>query len=347
MDIRHSKHRWEVCELTTETKAVEFQKKGLGDTLLKYGTLLALILIIVANAIVTKNFFSVGTLWNLLFQTTTVMILCMGMTMVIAAGGIDISVGSMMAACSMIGAQLMNLWPQSVIWGIIGPLLFALLFGGGIGLLIAKYRMQPMIITLSMLYVFRGIGQVLHNGGTLSLPPSYVTDFAYIKVWGVVPVQFFVWAIIVAGVYVLVRKTRFGIYIEAFGDNPVATKISGVNIVLVVVIAHALCSFFAGVAGLMETAMATSSDPNTLGLNMELDAIAAVAIGGTPMVGGRPNMLGSVLGAFIITLITIMVNMNNIPYAWSLILKTFVLVAALYIQNIRNAKAMKMGGLSA
>jgi ribose transport system permease protein len=315
--------------------------------MLKYGTLLALIIIIIANAIFTKNFFSIGTLWNLLFQCTDVVILAMGMTMVIAAGGIDISVGSMMACTSMIAAQVMNLWPDSVIFGIFAPLVFAFMFGGVIGLLISRYRMQPMIVTLSMLYTFRGIGQILHNGGTLSVPLTYFTDFAYIKVWGVVPVQFFVWLFIIAIVYILVRKTRFGIYIEAFGDNAVATKISGVNIVLVVVIAHALCSLFAGLAGLMETSLATSSDPNTLGLNMELDAIAAVAIGGTPMNGGRPNMLGSILGAFIITLITIIVNMNNIPYAWSLILKTIVLVAALYMQNIRNAKSLKMGGLSA
>jgi ribose transport system permease protein len=163
--------------------------------------------------------------------------------------------------------------------------------------------------------------------------------------WGVVPIQLFVWLLIIIAVYVLLRKTRFGVYVEAFGDNQIATKISGVNVVAVIVSAHALCSFFAGIAGLLETSLANSSDPNTLGQLMELDAIAATAIGGTPMTGGKPNIFGSVIGVFIITLITIMVNMNNISYAWSLILKTLVLVVALYMQNMRNKESLKMGGL--
>lgn len=331
--------------MSTIQKAMVIQRNGIGDTMLKYGTLIVLIIITVANAIFTKNFFSMGTFWNLMFQCTTVMILAMGMTIVIAAGGIDISVGSMMACASMISARIMFIGPEFIVAGIIVSLIVSIAAGGLIGLLISKYRIQPMIVTLSMLYILRGIGQLIHNGGTLSVEKSYFTEFAYIQLWGVVPIQLFVWIFIIAVVYILLRKTKFGTYVEAFGDNPAATKISGINIVVVVVIAHALCSLFAGIAGLLETALANSSDPNTLGMLMELDAIAATAIGGTPMTGGRPNITGTILGVFIITLITIIVNMNNIPYAWSLVLKTIVLVAALYMQNMRNRKSMKMGGL--
>ncbi|MGI6004368.1 MAG: ABC transporter permease [Christensenellales bacterium] len=326
-----------------ENSRVSFRKDNVGDTLLRFGMLIALLIIVIANAIFTPNFFSMNTVWNLMFQCTSVMILAMGITIVIAAGGIDISVGSMMACASMVAARVMFIGPKYTVAGILISLAVSLLAGGFIGLLVSKYRIQPMIVTLAMLYVLRGIAQLLHNGGTLSVASSFFTDFAYISVWGVVPVQFFVWLFVIIVVYILLRKTRFGTFVEAFGDNPIATKISGVNTVMLVVAAHALCSFFAGIAGLLETSLANSSDPNTLGQLMELDAIAATAIGGTPMTGGRPNIAGSVAGAIIVTLITIMVNMNNIPYAWSLILKTIVLFAALYMQNMRNRKSMKMG----
>ena len=319
--------------------------EGLGGVFLKHGTLIVLVIIVIANAIFTRNFFSMGTFWNLMFQCTSVMILAMGMTIVIAAGGIDISVGSMMACASMVSARIMFIGPGFVIPGIVVSLAVSVAAGALIGFLISKYKIQPMIVTLSMLYLLRGVAQLLHNGGTLVVKKSFFTEFAYISLWGSVPIQLFVWLSIIIVVYVLLRMTRFGVYVEAFGDNPIATKISGVNVVAVIVSAHALCSFFAGIAGLLETSLANSSDPNTLGQLMELDAISATAIGGTPMTGGKPNILGSVIGSFIVTLITIIVNMNNIPYAWSLILKTLVLVLALYMQNLRNTKSLKMGGL--
>jgi ribose transport system permease protein len=335
----------EVFELLATKRKINAPSEGISDSLLKHGTLIVLVIIVIANAIFTRNFFSMGTFWNLMFQCTSVMILAMGMTIVIAAGGIDISVGSMMACASMVSARVMAVGPGFVIPGIIASLVVSVLAGGLIGFLISKYKIQPMIVTLAMLYLLRGVAQLIHNGGTLTVSRSFFTEFAYIKLWGAVPVQLFVWLIVIIAVYILLKKTRFGIYIEAFGDNPVATKISGVNVVVVIVSAHAICSFLAGVAGLLETSLANSSDPNQLGQLMEMDAIAATAIGGTPMTGGRPNIFGSVIGSFIITLITIMVNMQNIPYAWSLILKTFVLVVALYMQNMRNSKSLKMGGL--
>jgi ribose transport system permease protein len=335
----------EVSELLATESKKNSPKEWIGNLLLEYGTFVVLVIIVIANAIFTRNFFSIGTLWNLVFQCTTVMILAMGMTIVIAAGGIDISVGSMMACASMVCAKVLNIGPGFVIPGIIISLLVSVIAGGLIGLMISKYRIQPMIVTLAMLYLLRGVAQLIHNGGQLSVPRSFFTEFAYIKLWGAVPVQLFVWLLVIVVVFVLLKMTRFGTYIEAFGDNPIATKISGVNVVAVIVGAHALCSFLAGIAGLLETSLANSSDPNQLGQLMEMDAIAATAIGGTPMTGGKPNIFGSVVGSFIITLITIMVNMNNIPYAWSLILKTVVLVVALYMQNMRNKESLKMGGL--
>ena len=327
------------------TSKMNASGEGIGNALLKHGTLIVLVVVVIANAIFTRNFFTIGTLWNLMFQCTPVMILAMGMTVVIAAGGIDISVGSMMACASMVSAKIMFMGPGFVIPGIIGSLAVSVMAGALIGFLISKYRIQPMIVTLSMLYLLRGVAQLLHNGGTLAVRRSFFTQFAYISVWGSVPIQLFVWLSVVIVVFILLRMTRFGVYVEAFGDNSIATKISGVNVVAVIVGAHALCSFLAGIAGLLETSLANSSDPNQLGQLMELDAISATAIGGTPMRGGKPNIIGSVLGAFIVTLITIIVNMNNIPFAWSLILKTLVLVLALYMQNLRNAKSLKVGGL--
>jgi Ribose/xylose/arabinose/galactoside ABC-type transport systems, permease components len=277
-----------------------------------------------------------NTIWNLLVQSTTVIILGLGMTVVIATGGIDISVGSVMALSGIIVAQFVSI--NQIPLAIIASLGVVALSGAFVGILVAKLKIQPMIISLSMLYVLRGIAKLLSGGRFINYNNPGFSDIAYLKVWDIIPVQVFIIIALTLFLLILLRKTRFGVYIEAYGDNPLATKISGVKVVLVIVLAYVICEIFAGMAGIMETALITSADPTNMGLTKEMDAIAVTVIGGTPIIGGRPNVLGTVCGALILQLITVMVNMNNIPFAFSLVLKAGIIVAAIYIQKLSKNK---------
>ena len=136
--------------------------------------------------------------------------------------------------------------------------------------------------------------------------------------------------------YILVEKTNFGQHVTAVGDNPKAAEMAGISVWKTILITYIIASLLNGFASLIEISMATGADPNNLGSGMELDAIAAVAIGGTPMSGGKPRILGTVAGSLILQIISMMINMNNIPYAYSLAITAAILLAALLLQRLKS-----------
>lgn len=312
-------------------------KKNPSQNLMRqYGALIALIILVVINCFTTKNFISVMTLWNLFTQATTVMILGLGMTIVIATGGINISVGSVLALSSMVLAKfILN---GHIVMGVIASLAVAALTGAVTGVIVTKFKVQPMITTLAMMYTLRGIAKLMNGGTRLSYKNAAFSRFAYIKIGGCIPIQFAFIVILSLAIFILMRKTYFGNYVEAYGDNALATRISGINVVAVVTMCYVLCNVLACVAAIIETSSITCADPVNMGLNKETDAIAAVVVGGTPMSGGKPNIGGMLCGALVLQLITIMINMNNIPYSYSLIIKAAIIVVSLYVQNCRDKK---------
>lgn len=296
-----------------------------------YGALIVLAILIIINCFMTKNFMNINTIWNLGTQSTTVIILALGMTTVIATGGIDISVGSVMAVSAMILAKILaeGYIPMAILAGLATAVLCGLLSGS----LVSCFRIQPMIVTLSMLFIMRGVAKLLNGGVFMDYKNPQFSNIAYIRVGGVIPIQFFLIGFLVVGMHILLNKTRFGVYVEAYGDNAMATKISGINVVFVVTICYVICSVMAGISGIFEAAVVTSADPSNMGNTQELDAIAATVLGGTPISGGKPNVGGTVCGALVLQLITMMVNMNNIPYAYALVLKAAIIVLAIYTQR--------------
>lgn len=307
-----------------------------GSFLQNYGALCALAALVFFNCVFTENFISSITIWNLVIQSTTVMFLALGMTTVIATGGIDISVGSVMALAAMIAAKL--IFQKQVFLGVVGGLGVAALCGFIVGVIIIKFKVQPMITTLAMMYALRGIAKVVNSGVVMNYKNRGFSNFAYIRIGGVVPIQLVIILVLVAAMYVLLRKTRFGFYVEAYGNNPRAARIAGIDTVMVVILCYMICAVLAGCSGLMEAALVTGVDPSNMGLTKEMDAIAATAVGGTLMTGGRPNVIGTVCGVFVMQLITMMVNMNNIPYSYSLVLKTLIIIAAVFIQNVSGKR---------
>jgi len=297
----------------------------------KYGAFIALVLLVIVNCFITPNFMNVSTFWNLMNQSTTVMILGLGMVIVIATGGINISVGSVMALSAMALAKIV--FQKQIVLGIIVCLLIAAFTGAITGLIITKFKIQPMIATMAMMYMLRGVAKLANGGTAMNYKNPQFSNIAYIKIAGQVPIQFLLVSILVFLVYILIKKTPFGSYVEAYGDNPQATRAAGINVILIVTVCYVICNLLAGISGIMEAIATTCADPVNMGLNKETDAIAAVVVGGTPMSGGKPNIPGMICGVLVLQLITIMINMNNIPYSYSLVIKALIIAVSLYVQN--------------
>jgi ribose transport system permease protein len=300
----------------------------------KYGTVVFFAVLIVFNAFKTPNFVSPGTLKNTLVQVFPVMLVALGMTMVISSGGIDISVGAVMAIS---GAVMARLYSSGV--GLAPALLCsvvaACLCGLFSGVLITRFKIQPIIVTLGVMIAGRGLAHIIAGKLSTSLYMTSFGNFGSYWVGGVVPVQVALVVLAVGGMYLVVRKTNFAKRVEAIGDNPRAARLVGINTSLVIAGVYVLCAFLCAVAGNMEAARISCVNVGSLGRLIELDAIAAVAIGGTPFSGGRARILGTALGAVIVQLVTITVTMNKMPFEYSLVLKAVIVVVALWAQRKR------------
>jgi len=304
----------------------------------KYGSLLLFFTLIIANVLFTNNFLKLSSLWNMLLQVFPVMLISMGITLVIATGGIDISVGSTMALVSMVVTKLIIQQNMSIAPAIVIAITIGLSYGMFNGFFISKFKIQPIIVTLILMIAGRGIAQVLNNGVIISF---YNNDFANLGVYrigGVVPVQTVIMLIVITATYFIVSKTVLGVYIEAVGDNKNAAVLSGINEVLTIIFVYVFCSLLVGVASVFETSRLCSADPNNIGKLIELDCIAAVAVGGTKMTGGKSKVIGTVIGALIMQLITTTINMNNIQYEFSLVIKSLLIVSVLYIQKEKGRR---------
>lgn len=310
-----------------------------GDLGPTYGALFALILLLVGNAIFTPNFATVSNLWNVLQLVSTTVLVAVGMTMVIATRGIDLSVGSVMAIASAVAAVSLG---SGVGLAILLALLVACGVGALNGVLISGFRIQPIIVTLATLITGRGVAQVISNGGQL-IPFSNPT-FEYLGKGfiGPVPVQVVIMVLVVAAAIFVMRATSFGRYVVAVGGNEAAARLAGVKVHRTKIAVYALSGLLAGLAGLIETARLGASDAQKVGLYIELDAIAAVVVGGTPLTGGRATIVGTLIGALIMQVITTSFNMgpfglNPLPYSWGLVFKAAIILFAVYIQRPKLA----------
>jgi ribose/xylose/arabinose/galactoside ABC-type transport system permease subunit len=299
-----------------------------------YGALAALVLLLAVNSIFTPNFFDLNNFRNVLLQVAPTVLVATGMTLVIATGGIDLSVGSVMAIASAVAATSLG-WGAGV--AVLIALAAAALAGAFNGALITGFRIQPIIVTLALLISGRGVAQVLSNGGQLI--PFSNASFEYLGK-GVVagaPVQVIVMVLVVALAVFAMRATPFGRYVVAVGGNESAARLAGIRVHRTKIAVYALSGLLAGLAGLIETARLGASDAQKVGLNIELDAIAATVVGGTPLTGGRATVLGTLVGALIMQVITTGFVMNGISYAWSLVIKAAIIIVAVYVQRPKVA----------
>jgi ribose/xylose/arabinose/galactoside ABC-type transport system permease subunit len=304
----------------------------------RYAALTALIVLLAFNFAVTPHFASFQTLNVNLTQVATIVIVSVGMTLVISTGGIDLSVGSLMAIAGAI-APIIFLSPFGRAHAALGDLLAFIVpvaaagaFGAFNGWFITRFRVQPIVGTLVLFIAGRGIGQVLTNGNLQVFKNPTFQFIGLGRVLGV-PFQVIVMLILIALAAWAMKRTLFGRQILAVGGNERAARLSGVPVNRVKLWVYAISGLCAGIAGLVVVSINSSSDANLVGLGMELDAIAAVSVGGTPFTGGEANVVGTLIGALLIQLVRYTLLANGVPDAAALVVKGAIIAGAVWSQQ--------------
>ncbi|MBN9014690.1 MAG: ABC transporter permease [Rhizobiales bacterium] len=303
------------------------------------GSLIALILLSIYNAFFTTNFLTWATLRVNLTQVATIVLVGVGMTLVIATGGIDLSVGALMAIAGCLAPLIfMSHWgPLDNPWvgitlAIIIPILVAGVFGLFNGVLVTQFNIQPIVATLVLFLGGRGIAGALLHG---KLREFNNPNFEFIgqgRVFGI-PVQVFMMVVVVAVAAWAMRSTTFGRYVLATGGNEAAARLAGVPINKVKLAVYGITGLLSGLAGLIVIALNSSADPINVGLNMELDAIAAAAVGGTILTGGRATIIGTFIGAALIHQIRYTLLSHNVADGTTRMVTAAAIIIAVLIQK--------------
>lgn len=302
--------------------------------------LVALAALIVFNLLFTTGFARLeirdgrlfGALVDIFKNGAPVMLLAVGMTLVIALGGIDLSVGSVMALAGAVAALLMTEQGRSVPVSVAAGLGTALAVGAFNGALVTYGGVQPIIVTLVTLVMGRGLAQALTSDQKVRFEnPS----FEFLGTGTVVglPVPVLLVAAVFLLVALLLRKTAMGLYIEATGGNPQAARLCGLRVHTLQMAAYMTSGVCAGLAGLIAAADIKEADVANSGLYLELDAILAVVLGGTSLTGGRANLVGSLIGATFIRTLTIMLQMRGVITEHTLIIKAVVALGVCFMQT--------------
>jgi ribose/xylose/arabinose/galactoside ABC-type transport system permease subunit len=306
------------------------------------GLLVALALLMLLNVAITPNFLNMQTLAVNVSQVATIAIVALGMTLVIASGGIDLSVGSVMAVAGALapiiftsggGASHPSL---GIAASIIVPLLVAMLCGLFNGTLIALLGVQPIIATLIFFISGRGIAQVLTNG---NLQTFTNPSFSWLGTGHILslPVQGWIALGLTVVLALVVRRTIYGRYLLAVGGNERAAVLSGVPVARVKIATYVTAATLAGLAGLIVVAINSASDAARIGQLMELDAIAAAVVGGAALSGGRAPIFGTLLGAVFIQLMGYTLIANGVSDEMTLIVTAVIIAVAVWLQRGRRS----------
>lgn len=282
-------------------------------------------------------FLNFGNLTDILRQVSEKGIIAVGMTFVILAGGIDLSVGSVLALAATLTSVMLMRGGYGAPETIIIVLAAGLLIGVVNAAVITKGRIQSFIVTLAMMSAARGLARLASGGSGVEIgygkggaPPGFAMIGG--KIGGLAPVPALIFLATVAVAWVILNKMRFGRYVQAVGCNETASRLSGVNINRVKLGAFSICSLLAALAGIIHCAQLEQGNPND-GVAYELDAIAAVVIGGTSLAGGVGTVVGTLVGTLIIGVINNILGLNNIDANLQLIFKGVIIVGAVLLQR--------------
>jgi simple sugar transport system permease protein len=328
-----------------------------------FGPLVVLLVILLLNGIVSGgSFFETkivdghlyGRLIDILRNGSKLMVLAVGMTMALATGGTDISVGSVMAisgaiACSIVDGRIFPGLGGNVSVAIVLALAAGVVCGAWNGLLISKIKIQPIVATMILMVAGRGIAQLITEGKivTIGINPAinpanpnayYFINGGYILG---LPFPLFIVAFFFLFVMLLTKRTAFGLFVESIGVNDASSRFAGIKVDRMKLLIYTFSGFMASVAGLIESAGIKAADCNNAGLLIELDAILAVAIGGTSLFGGRFSIPASIVGALIIQSITTSLLAMGVAPQATLVVKSLVVIAICLAQSKRFTGAVR------
>lgn len=311
--------------------------------------IVCLLVVLLVNVITTPSFFKIslnngvlyGYIVDVINRASELVILAVGMTLVTAAsGGQDISVGAIMAVAGAVCCQILsggqvttNEFQNPLVLAIIAALIVAMICGAFNGFLVSHLNIQPMVATLILYTAGRGIAQLITQGQI-----TYVRVETYKVLGGYIgkcpiPTPIFIALIVIIVVNLVLKKTALGLYIECVGINGAASRLVGLNSKMIKFLSYVICGLLAGIAGVAASSRIYSADANNIGLNLEMDAILAVALGGNMLGGGKFSLMGSVIGAYTIQALTTTLYAMNVSADQLPVYKAVVVIVIVTLQS--------------
>jgi ribose transport system permease protein len=305
----------------------------------------SLLVLMIFFSIASPNFLQSGNMVSILQSTSVNGVLAIACTFVIITAGIDLSVGTMMTFCAVMAGVVLTYWGMPIYLGIFAAIFFGTLCGFVNGVLIAKLRIPPFIATLGMMMLLKGLSLVI--SGTRPIYFNSTPDFPVISQDSLIgyfipalpiPNAVLIMFVIAVIASVVLNKTMVGRYTFALGSNEEAVRLSGVNVAFWKIVVYSISGAICGVAGLLIASRLNSAQP-ALGQGYELDAIAAVVIGGTSLSGGTGTILGTIIGAFIISVLTNGLRIMSVAQEWQTVLTGLIIILAVYTDILRRGKS--------
>ncbi|MFZ3110684.1 MAG: ABC transporter permease [Rectinemataceae bacterium] len=303
----------------------------------------SLVILIVGFSLASPNFFQPNNIVAIMLATAVNGVLAVGVSFVIITGGIDLSIGTMMTLTAVMSAQVIVNWHLPLFVGLLVAILTGVTCGGISGVMVAKLKLPPFIATLGMNMFTKGLSLILAHS-----KPIYFTDtpiFSQISMGSLLNFSeefqipnavLILFAVAIVGAVVL-NKTTFGRYTFAIGSNEEAARLSGINTDRWKIAVYAFSGAIVGIAGILIASRLNSAQP-ALGQGYELDAIAAVVIGGTSMSGGEGTIIGTIIGAFIISTLTNGLRILSVPQEWQIVTTGIIIIFAVYLDILRRRK---------
>ena len=326
---------------TPQTAAAAPRFSGAHHRLLAFASL---ILLVIVFSLASPNFMQTANILAILQATSVNGVLAIAATLVIITGGIDLSVGTLMTFCAVIAGVVLTYWGMPLPLGILGAILAGAVCGAASGIFVAKLKIPPFIATLGMMLILKGLSLVI--SGTRPIYFNDTPGFSQISLGSVVGAVFpsvplpngvlilFLVAIVIS---FILSKTALGRYTFALGSNEEAVRLSGVNTDRWKIAVYTLAGAICGVAGLLIASRLNSAQP-ALGQGYELDAIAAVVIGGTSLSGGRGTVLGTLIGALIMSVLLNGLRILSVAQEWQTVVTGSIIILAVYIDMLRRRR---------
>ncbi|MDH5162005.1 ABC transporter permease [Heyndrickxia oleronia] len=296
-----------------------------------YSVIIAFIIIFIAASIMSPRFLDINNQMNILMQVSIIGIISLGMTVVMLSGGIDLSVGSVLVLVGVISVLALNA-SGSIFVAILTACIVGSFAGFLNGLMVAKGRIASFIATLGMMAAARSIALYIANGGSISGKVSGFTAIANSDLW-IIDYPIIIFLVMTVLVYVLMHKTRFGRYVYAIGSNEKAATLSAIRVDRIKLAVYSLVGLLVSVAAIIETSRLNSISSSSSGVSYELDAIAAVIIGGTRMTGGKGKILGTFFGVLILGILNNMMNLMNVSPHLQGFVKGLIIIVAVVFQK--------------